>query len=52
MLNIVGCVKHLPQCPLSPPFILVAVIDGVGFDAAELAQDIQGHLAVSHRAVA
>ena len=27
-------------------------IDGVGFDAAELAQDIQCHLAVSHRAVA
>ena len=27
-------------------------IDGVGFDAAELAQDIQCHLAVSYRAVA
>jgi putative flavoprotein involved in K+ transport len=27
-------------------------IDGVGFDAAELAQDIQSHLAVSCRAVA
>ena len=27
-------------------------IDGVGFDAAELAQDIEDHLAVSYRAVA